>query len=279
MTISEIRGDSLQDVQALPDTRGIALDEVGVEGLRYPLLISDARGNKRETVATVTMSVSLADHVKGAHLSRFVDVLHTWRDRLSSQAVTLMADDLRQRMGCATARVALTFPYFLERLAPVTGIASFMDYTCTLTAAASDRGDEVVLAVKVPVTSVCPCSKAISDRGAHNQRGWVTIDARPHTPATGLWFDHLIDIAEAAGSSPVYALLKRPDERHVTMAGYDNPVFVEDMIRTVAGALVHDVRIAEYRIRVVNDESIHNHAAYAQIPWTLTATTRDSTDG
>ncbi|MFI5898488.1 GTP cyclohydrolase FolE2 [Actinoplanes sp. NPDC051513] len=279
MTISEIKADSLQDVQALPDTRGIALDEVGVEGLRYPLLISDADGKKRETVATVTMSVSLADDVKGAHLSRFVDVLHAWRDELGSQAVALMADDLRQRMGSATARVALTFPYFLERLAPVTGIASFMDYTCTLTAVSNDRSDELVLGVKVPVTSVCPCSKAISDRGAHNQRGWVTIDARPRTAATGLWFDDLIDIAEAAGSSPLYALLKRPDERHVTMAGYDKPVFVEDMIRSVAEALGHDVRIAEYRIRVVNDESIHNHAAYAQIPWTPTTSTRNSTDG
>ncbi|MEV8504479.1 GTP cyclohydrolase FolE2 [Actinoplanes sp. NPDC051475] len=273
MTISEISRDTLQDVQGLPDTRGIALDEVGVEGVRYPLLISDALGNKRETVATVTMSVSLADHVKGAHLSRFIDVLHAWRDQLGSQAVTLMADDLRQRMGSATARVTLTFPYFLERHAPVTGIASFMDYTCTLTAAANDLGEELNLGVKVPVTSVCPCSKAISDRGAHNQRGWITIDAKPRTPATGLWFDDLIDVAESAGSSPVYALLKRPDERHVTMAGYDNPVFVEDMIRTVAGALHGDPRIAAYRVRVVNDESIHNHAAYAQIPWTAAAAT------
>jgi GTP cyclohydrolase FolE2 len=118
---------------------------------------------------------------------------------------------------------------------------------------------------------VCPCSKAISDRGAHNQRGWVTIDARPRDPRGDLWFDDLIEVAESAGSSPVYALLKRPDERHVTMAGYDNPVFVEDIARDVARALAADRRVAEYRVRVVNDESIHNHAAYVQIPWTIAA--------
>jgi GTP cyclohydrolase I len=125
----------------------------------------------------------------------------------------------------------------------------------------------VVQRVRVPVTSVCPCSKAISDRGAHNQRGWVTIEARPSDPTAEVWFDDLIAIAESAGSSPVYALLKRPDERHVTMAGYDNPVFVEDMARTVAQALSKDPRIAGFAVRVVNDESIHNHAAYAHIPW------------
>lgn len=261
----------LQDIQALPDTRGIALDEVGIEGLRYPLLVPDGQGGKREVVATVTMSVNLAPQAKGAHLSRFVDILHAWRDQLAPDTVVGMVDDLRQRMGSATAQVHLAFPYFLERRAPVTGIASFMDYACALTAGVSNAGDHLVLQARVPVTSVCPCSKAISDRGAHNQRGHITIDARPVHVSTDLWFDNLIDVAEAAGSSPVYALLKRPDERHVTMAGYDNPMFVEDMARTVAQALRREPRIAEFRVRVVNDESIHNHAAYAQMPWTSTA--------
>lgn len=258
----------LQDVQALPDTRGIALDEVGIEDLRYPLLVADGQGGKREVVATVTMSVSLDAHTKGAHLSRFIDVLHSWRDQLGPDTALGMVDDLRQRMGSATAQARLAFPYFLERRAPVTGIASFMDYACALTVVAEGDRRDLVQQVRVPVTSVCPCSKAISDRGAHNQRGWVTIDARPCDPGSDLWFDDLIAIAEAAGSSPVYALLKRPDERHVTMAGYDNPVFVEDMARTVAQALSRDARVAAFKVRVVNDESIHNHAAYAQIPWT-----------
>lgn len=258
----------LKDVQAEPDTRGVALNEVGIEDLRYPLLVADGQGSKREVVATVTMSVSLEAHVKGAHLSRFVDVLHEWRDQLGPDTALSMVDDLRRRMGSGIARATLAFPYFLERRAPVSGSASFMDYACTLTVTAADAEQTLTQRVRVPVTSVCPCSKAISDRGAHNQRGWVTIDAEPHDSCGTLWFDDLIDVAEASGSSPVYALLKRPDERHVTMAAYDKPVFVEDIARDVARALDADTRIARYRVRVVNDESIHNHAAFAQIPWT-----------
>jgi len=257
----------LPDVQAFPDGRGVALDEVGIEDLRYPLLVPDGQGGKRETVATVTMSISLEAPTKGAHLSRFVDVLHSWRDQLGPDTALGMVDDLRQRMGSVTASVRLVFPYFLERRAPVTGAAAFVDYACAMTATAAGSQRSLVLQARVPVTSVCPCSKAISDRGAHNQRGQVTIDARPTDPCD-LWFDDLIDVAEAAASSPVYALLKRPDERHVTMAGYDNPVFVEDMARNVALALGNDPRVAAYKVRVVNDESIHNHAAYAQLGWT-----------
>jgi GTP cyclohydrolase FolE2 len=257
----------LPDVQAMPDARGVALDAVGVEGLRYPLLVSDGQGNKRETVATVTMSVSLPDDVKGAHLSRFVDVLHAWRDQLSTDGALLMADDLRQRLGSTRASVRLSFPYFLERRAPVSSSVSFMDYQCTLTASYTGSSSEVVLRVQVPVASVCPCSKAISDRGAHNQRGQIHVDATPVNPEAGLWFDELIDIAEQAASSPVYALLKRVDERHVTMAAYDNPVFVEDMVRNVIAVLRDDRRIAWCRVRAVNDESIHHHAAFAQASW------------
>jgi GTP cyclohydrolase I len=258
----------LKDVQAESDTRGIALNEVGIDELHYPLLVADGQGGKREVVATVTMSVSLDAHVKGAHLSRFVDVLHEWRDQLGPDTAMGMVDDLRRRMGSATACATLAFPYFLERNAPVTGSVSFIDYACTLTVTSTGAERDLIQRVRVPVTSVCPCSKAISDRGAHNQRGWVTIEARPRDLCGDLWFDDLIDVAEAAGSSPVYALLKRPDERHVTMAGYDNPVFVEDIARDVAGALNADTRLAEYRVPVVNDESIHHHAAYVQIPWT-----------
>jgi GTP cyclohydrolase I len=261
----------LPDVQAQSDTRGIALDEVGITGLRYPLLVCDGQGTKRETSAAVTMSVSVADDVKGAHLSRFVDVLHAWRDQLGVETAVLMAEDLRRRMASDSARVHLVFPYFLERRAPVTGAASFIDYECALTVNLNDVAGEVVLQARVPVTSVCPCSKAISDRGAHNQRGHITIEVRLRDPRDGLWFDDLIDVAEASSSSPVYALLKRPDERHVTMAGFDKPAFVEDMARDVAQTLHQDTRIGAFRVRVVNEESIHNHAAFAQLPWTRVA--------
>jgi GTP cyclohydrolase I len=259
----------LPDVQGLPDERGVALDEVGIEGLRYPLLIADGQGIKRETVATVDMSVGIGPDVKGAHLSRFVEVLHAWRDQLDRSSALSLAEDVRSRLGTDSARVRLSFAYFLERQAPVTGIRSFSEYECTLSVGSDGAGSSLLLQVRVPVTSVCPCSKAISDRGAHNQRGYVTIEAEPGTDA-GIWFDDLIDIAEASGSSPVYALLKRPDERHVTMAGYDNPVFVEDMARHVAVVLRRDTRVNRFRVRVVNDESIHNHAAYAQLNWTTT---------
>jgi len=261
----------LPDVQAMPDTRGVALQEVGIEGLRYPLLVADGQGGKRETVATVTMAVGLPPHVKGAHLSRFVEVLHARRDQLAADTALLLADELRQRLGSTHARIHLAFPYFLERRAPVTGSRSFTDYHCALTATATNDHSELLLHVEVPVTSVCPCSKAISDRGAHNQRGQITIDAHLATVGTALWFDDLIAAAEAAASSPVYALLKRPDERHVTMAGYDHPVFVEDMARDVARTLQDDPRLARFRVRAVNDESIHNHRAYAQIGWTAAA--------
>lgn len=265
----------LPDVQALPDHRGVALDEVGIEGLRYPLLVADSQGAKRETVASVDMSVSLDADVKGAHLSRFVEVLHVWRDQLTPDSALRLVEDLRTRMGSSSARVHLAFAYFLERRAPVTGARSFTDYQCQLTATVSTGSPVLALQVRVPVTSVCPCSKAISDRGAHNQRGYVTIEAV--LPAHGeLWFDDLIAVAEASASSPVYTLLKRPDERYVTMAGYDTPVFVEDMARQVALAMRDDHRVAQFRVRVVNDESIHNHAAYAQVAWTDLATDGDA---
>jgi GTP cyclohydrolase FolE2 len=259
---------SLADVQAFPDTRGVDLEEVGVGGLRYPVLVGDGQGNKRDTVATFTMSVDVARDVKGAHLSRFVEVLHAWRDQLGAASLLQMADDLRTRMGSGRASASATFVYFLERQAPVSGARSFMDYACTVESVVTAGTSIVRLSVAVPVTSVCPCSKAISDRGAHNQRGRVTIEVELADPDGGLWFDELIDVAEKSGSSPLYALLKRPDERFVTMSAYDNPVFVEDMARAVVVAFRADSRITRGRVQVVNDESIHNHDAFARASWT-----------
>jgi GTP cyclohydrolase IB len=213
------------------------------------------------------MSVSLDAETRGAHLSRFVEVLHGSREQMGVNTAVLVADELRTRMRADRARISMTFPYFLDRAAPATGAQAFVEYECGLSAMSSAEVNDLIMRVEVPVTSVCPCSKAISDRGAHNQRGWITIEARPSGEDAGLWFDDLIDVAEAAASSPVYALLKRPDERHVTMAGYDNPMFVEDMVRDVARALDTDPRVAAFQLSAVNDESIHNHNAYAKISW------------
>lgn len=259
----------LQDAEALANASGIVLPEVGVEDLCYPLLVADGQGGIHEVVATVTMSVSLDAETKGAHLSRLIEVLHGWREPLGPETAIGMVDDLRQRVGSTSAQVQLSFLYFLERESPVTGTALPMGYDCALTVTVTDDRVDVIQRVRVPVTSVCLCSEAISDRGVHNQRGWVTIEARPSDPTAEVWFDDLIAIAESAGSSPESALLKRPDERHVTTAAYDNAVFVEDMTRTVAQALSADQRIARFAVRVVNGDSIHNHAAYARIPWTL----------
>jgi GTP cyclohydrolase FolE2 len=257
---------TLLDVQALPDQRGIALDTVGVEGLRYPVLVCDGQGGKRDTVATMTMTVDVAADVKGAHLSRFVEVLHAWRDQLDAASMLLMVDDLRARLGSSTASVSAAFVYFLERQAPATGAKSFLDYPCAVTATTGPVGASVSLRTEVAVTSVCPCSKTISDYGAHNQWGRVTVDVDLADGAE-LWFDELIAIGEKSGSSPLYALLKRPDERYVTMTAHDNAVFVEDMARNVVLGLRDDPRILRGRVRVVNDESIHNHAAFAQVSW------------
>jgi GTP cyclohydrolase I len=180
--------------------------------------------------------------------------------------------ELKRRLHAETARLEIEFPYFLERTAPVSGARALMDYQCRFIGEANCNSDDFMLSVRVPVTSLCPCSKAISDYGAHNQRGHVTIEVRSARSADGqpelIWIEELVEIAERSASSPVYPLLKRSDERHVTMKAYENPVFVEDVVRNVAMELKTDRRCAWFNVRAVNQESIHNHNAFAQIAWT-----------
>jgi GTP cyclohydrolase I len=215
------------------------------------------------------MTVDVPAHLKGAHMSRFVEVLEAHSGEFTQRTLPGILDDMQRRLESSSSRIELTFPYFLPRPAPVSGAKALMDYHCMITAEAWDTGARLHISVRVPVTSVCPCSKAISDYGAHNQRGYITISVDPilddHGDFELVWFEELIDIAEAAASSPVYPLLKRSDERHVTMAAYDNPVFVEDMVRSVADVLQKDRRIGGFAVEAVNDESIHNHGAFARI--------------
>jgi GTP cyclohydrolase I len=259
----------LEDVQARPDTRGVPLDEVGVGGLRHPIIVWDRERAKQQTVAEVTMSVSLPEHVKGTHLSRFVEVLGEYAGEITMHTMPSILAALRCRLDAGRARMEVRFPYFMERAAPVTGVRALMDYQCQFTGQADDRGCRFVLTVRVPVTSVCPCSKAISDYGAHNQRGYITISVRTDDDPEGepqlVWIEELVDLAERSASAPVYPLLKRPDERHVTMLAYDNPVFVEDMVRSVARDLQADQRVAWFAVEATNDESIHNHSAFARV--------------
>jgi len=179
--------------------------------------------------------------------------------------------DLRERLQATSALVEVQFPYFVKRKAPQTGATALMDYSCTFTGQVDNGKDDFILGVKIPVTSLCPCSKAISDYGAHNQRCQVTLQVRTRQedgkgPAL-MWIEELVDIAESAASAPVYPLLKRPDERHVTMQAYDNPTFVEDIVRDAASLLRRDPRVIWYRVEAVSQESIHNHNAYARTNW------------
>ena len=259
----------LADIQASRDDRNLRVDEVGIAGIRYPVAVADREHGKQDTVAEVTMSVDLPAGVKGAHLSRFVEMLHETAGEVTLQAVPAILEATRARLGATRARLKVSFPFFLRRAAPVTGAAALMDYRCWLEGEADGTELRVMLGVRVPVTSVCPCSKAISDYGAHNQRSAITIQVRPRDEDDGLpagiWVEELIEAAEAAASSPVFPLLKRPDERHVTMRAHDHPVFVEDMARAVAETLGRDRRIAWFAVEAASEESIHNHAAFARI--------------
>jgi GTP cyclohydrolase I len=217
------------------------------------------------------MSVNLPHEFKGTHMSRFIEVLNEHRGEITMRTVPAILRDLRKKLDAESAHIHLVFPYFLERRAPVSGASALMDYECSFDAAVNGGTDKFVFGVRVPVTSLCPCSKAISDYGAHNQRGYITIDVQtirdPENNFALVWFEELIDIAEQSASAPVYPLLKRADERHVTMQAFDNPVFVEDMVRNVALVLRNDPRIAWFRIDALNQESIHNHSAFASVEW------------
>jgi GTP cyclohydrolase I len=258
----------LADVQASCDDRNLRIDEVGIVGIRYPVAVADREHGKQDTIAEVSMSVDLPPGVKGAHLSRFVEVLHQTAGEITPQAIPAILEAMRARLGASSARLEVSFPFFLRRTAPVTGAAALMEYQSRVAGSITADGTHVMLGVRVPVTSVCPCSKAISDYGAHNQRSTITICVG-YRDEVGLpariWAEDLIEVAEAVGSCQVFPLLKRPDERHVTMRAHDHPVFVEDMARAAAQVLGGDARIAWFSVEAASEESIHNHGAFARI--------------
>ena len=254
---------ALEDVQNQADDRGIAIDEVGISGLRMPVDVVGRDGARQATVATVEMAVDLPADVKGTHMSRFVAAFGERHGAISPETVVALAEDLRVRLSSDRAVVRMSFPYFVAREAPVTGVVAPVEYEARLQVAVGAR-TSVRLGVRTPVTSLCPCSKEISDYGAHNQRGYVELTV---TCVAGekMAFEDLIDIAESAASSPVYAALKRPDERQVTMRAFDKPAFVEDIARDAAADLRRDVRVSAFEVRVTNLESIHAHDAVATI--------------
>jgi GTP cyclohydrolase IB len=258
----------LADIQASRDDRNLRVDQVGITGIRYPVAVPDREHGKQDTIAEVRMSVDLPPGVKGAHLSRFVEVLHETAGEITPQAIPAILRAVRTRLSASSAQLELSFPFFLRRTAPVTSATALMEYQSWLAGNVTGAETQVMLGVQVPVTSVCPCSKAISDYGAHNQRSTITICVRLRNeeclPAQ-IWAEDLIEVAEAAASCPVFPLLKRPDERHVTMRAHDHPVFVEDMARAAAQALSCDARIGCFSVEAASEESIHNHGAFARI--------------
>lgn len=259
----------IEDVQRRPDVRRIPIDQVGVSDLRYPIVVLDRACGRQHTIGLLSASVSLPHHFKGTHMSRFIEVLDAHRGELTMRTLPTILRAMKQRLEAESARLEVRFPYFLKRRAPVSGATALMDYDCSFAGEVNGGCEDFVLGVRVPVTSLCPCSKAISDYGAHNQRGYITIEVRSADGPAGkpaiVWIEELVEIAERAASAPVYPLVKRADERFITMQAYDHPVFVEDMVRAVAVELRADPRVAWFRVQAVNQESIHHHNAFAEL--------------
>ncbi len=253
----------LPDVQASPDGRAVAINRVGVKSVRFPLRVKRTNGMEQATVATIDMYVGLPHHVKGTHMSRFLEVLHANTAALDMAGLRALMQTMLARLEARAGFIEMRFTYFIEKLAPVSGVPSLLDYEVTMRAEVDAAGHyEAALTVQAPVTSLCPCSKEISEYGAHNQRSHITIEARLNAP---MEIEELVAIAEKEASCEVYGVLKRPDEKYVTERAYDNPKFVEDLVRDIALALNGEARIDAYSIESENFESIHNHSAYALI--------------
>ncbi len=253
---------SIPDVQADRDSRKLAIDQVGIKAIRHPVKVMERAGGVQHTVATFNMYVGLPHQFKGTHMSRFVEILSAQERELTVDSFKAMLKEMVKRLEAEEGRIEMAFPYFIEKAAPVSGVRSLMDYEVTFIGEVLKGVQTFRMKVLVPVTSLCPCSKKISAYGAHNQRSHVTVTAK-----TGdfVWIEEIVDLVEKQASSELYGLLKRPDEKHVTERAYDNPKFVEDMVRDVAAVLNLDDRIQAYVVESENFESIHNHSAYALI--------------
>ena len=249
----------LIDIQNQADTRDIALAKVGVKGLEYPIRVLDKVKKIQHTVAKVDLYADLPQHFKGTHMSRFIEIFHQYCDDLSMPRFMEMLSAIRTELDAESAYGSISFPYFIEKKAPVSGLPGIMSYSCKYQGLVSGR-KHFTVAVSVPVTTVCPCSKAISERGAHNQRGIVTAELEL---GPFFWIEDIIDIVEQAASSPVYSLLKREDEKFITENAYDRPRFVEDLVREVYTRIKELNQFPRFSVEAENFESIHNHSAFA----------------
>jgi GTP cyclohydrolase IB len=253
---------AIADVQRRADSRRLPINKVGIKDIFHPVRVRDRTGADQHTIASFNMYVALPHDFKGTHMSRFVEVLHAHEREISVESFRQMLGEMTQRLDATSGHIEMEFPYFVLKSAPVSGVESLMNYTARLIGEIDAGRIDAWVRVVVPVTSLCPCSRDISERGAHNQRSHITITARA---GEQLWIEELIDIAEQEASCEVFGILKRPDEKHVTERAYDNPKFVEDIVRDVAVRLDRDDRIRAYVVEAENFESIHNHSAYALI--------------
>ena len=251
----------MKDIQNHADDRNMDIDQVGVKGIRYPITVLDKDMGEQQTVAKINMYVNLPRYYKGTHMSRFVEILNEHSRRISVQNFTEILEEMKTRLDAESAHIEITFPYFISKSAPVTGAEGLMEYKCTFKGSLNS-GKDLILIINVPISTLCPCSKEISDFGAHNQRGEVRLQVRFEK---FMWIEDLIKLVEQSASSEVFSVLKREDEKFVTERAYENPMFVEDIVREIAVKLNNDPNITWFAVESENFESIHNHNAYARI--------------
>jgi len=249
----------MRDIQNEKDTRKIPLQKVGVKGVKYPVTVLDKAQKKQQTTATVDLFVNLPHNFKGTHMSRFIEVFHKHHTDITMQHFLDMLEEIKEKLNAEEAFGTISFPYFIEKEAPVSGSTGIMQYTCAYEGRVSPKKRQFFITIKVPITTLCPCSKAISDYGAHNQRGIVTVKL---LYSDFFWIEDIIKLIEDCASSPLYSLLKRKDEKYVTEHAYDNPRFVEDVVREVYTALAKH-KFKWFSVEAENEESIHFHNAYA----------------
>jgi len=253
---------ALPDVQNTKDTRAIAINKVGIKDIRHPVQVKDRTGKVQHTIANFNMYVDLPHNFKGTHMSRFVEILNSHDWEITVDSFKIMLTEMTRLLDAEVGHIEMTFHFFINKTAPASGVKSLLDYEVSFIGERRDNKNIINIKVVVPVTSLCPCSKKISERGAHNQRSHVTVNVQTED---FIWVEEIIDLVEGQASCELYGLLKRPDEKIVTERAYDNPKFVEDMVRDIAHQLNTDERILAYTVESENFESIHNHSAYALI--------------
>lgn len=259
----ELKGTGkMVDVQNLKDHRNIDIQKVGVKGIKYPIIVLDKENGTQHVNATINMYVNLPHRFKGTHMSRFVEILNDYRGRINIKTFRKILSEMKEKLNAESAHMEINFPYFVEKTAPVSKAKSLMEYQCSFLGENSGEKDDFLVGIAVPVTTACPCSKEISEAGAHNQRSIVKVNLKFKK---FFWIEDIIRLAEESASSEIFSLLKRADEKYVTEKAYNNPMFVEDVVRTIAEKLNRIENFTWYSVEAENMESIHNHNAYAYI--------------